>query len=107
MNRLYRRSNPSVPTCCESLEHRLSCPRSSYMFWMARSLMWSTARNCVKCDRFWTPMIEELKKLKVFVSSVQNELEDERLIVQNLLNTDPFLWALAKILIVSASLKVC
>lgn len=38
-------------------------------------------------------MIEELNKLKVFVSSVQNELEDERLIVQNLLNTDPFLSA--------------
>lgn len=30
-------------------------------------------------------------KLRVFVSSVQNELEDERLIVQNLLNTDSFL----------------
>ncbi|PKN28379.1 MAG: ATP-dependent DNA helicase [Deltaproteobacteria bacterium HGW-Deltaproteobacteria-21] len=30
-------------------------------------------------------------KLQVFVSSVQKELEDERLIVQNLLNTDPFL----------------
>jgi len=30
-------------------------------------------------------------KLRVFVSSVQNELEDERLIVQNLLNTDTFL----------------
>ena len=30
---------------------------------------------------------------KVFVSSVQKELEDERLIVQNLLNTDPFLSA--------------
>jgi len=30
-------------------------------------------------------------KLHVFVSSVQKELEDERLIVQNLLNTDPFL----------------
>ena len=30
--------------------------------------------------------------LRVFVSSVQNELEDERLIVQNLLNTDPFLF---------------
>lgn len=29
--------------------------------------------------------------VRVFVSSVQNELEDERLIVQNLLNTDPFL----------------
>jgi ATP-dependent DNA helicase RecG len=38
-------------------------------------------------------MIEELQKLKVFVSSVQNELEDERLIAQNLLNTDPFLSA--------------
>jgi predicted HTH transcriptional regulator len=32
-------------------------------------------------------------KLRVFVSSVQKELEDERLIVQNLLNTDPFLSA--------------
>jgi ATP-dependent DNA helicase RecG len=31
--------------------------------------------------------------MKVFVSSVQNELEDERLIVRNLLNTDPFLSA--------------
>jgi hypothetical protein len=30
-------------------------------------------------------------KLSVFVSSVQKELEDERLIVQNLLNTDAFL----------------
>ncbi|MEW6664853.1 MAG: helix-turn-helix domain-containing protein [Thermodesulfobacteriota bacterium] len=30
-------------------------------------------------------------KFQVFVSSVQKELEDERLIVQNLLNTDPFL----------------
>ncbi|HEX6902624.1 MAG TPA: helix-turn-helix domain-containing protein [Thermoanaerobaculia bacterium] len=30
-------------------------------------------------------------KLRVFVSSVQKELEDERLIVQNLINTDPFL----------------
>ncbi len=30
-------------------------------------------------------------KLRVFVSSVQKELEDERLIVQNLVNTDPFL----------------
>lgn len=30
---------------------------------------------------------------KVFVSSVQKELEDERLIIQNLLNTDPFLSA--------------
>jgi ATP-dependent DNA helicase RecG len=30
-------------------------------------------------------------KLNVFVSSVQKELEDERVIVQNLLNTDPFL----------------
>ncbi|MGI8782614.1 MAG: ATP-binding protein [Acidobacteriota bacterium] len=29
--------------------------------------------------------------LRVFVSSVQKELEDERLIVQNLVNTDPFL----------------
>ena len=33
--------------------------------------------------------------LRVFVSSVQKELEDERLIVQNLVNTDPFLAALA------------
>lgn len=32
-------------------------------------------------------------KLRVFVSSVQKELEDERLIVQNLLNTDVFLSA--------------
>ena len=32
-------------------------------------------------------------KLHVFVSSVQKELEDERLIVQNLLNTDTFLSA--------------
>lgn len=32
-------------------------------------------------------------KLPVFVSSVQKELEDERLIIQNLLNTDPFLSA--------------
>lgn len=31
--------------------------------------------------------------LRVFVSSVQKELEDERLIVQNLVNTDPFLSA--------------
>jgi len=31
------------------------------------------------------------RKLAVFVSSVQKELEDERLIVQNLLNTDSFL----------------
>ena len=31
--------------------------------------------------------------LRVFVSSVQKELEDERLIVQNLINTDPFLSA--------------
>jgi hypothetical protein len=30
-------------------------------------------------------------KLRIFVSSVQKELEDERLIVQNLLNTDSFL----------------
>jgi len=30
-------------------------------------------------------------KLHVFVSSVQQELEDERLIVQNLIQTDPFL----------------
>ena len=32
-------------------------------------------------------------RLRVFVSSVQKELEDERLIVQNLVNTDPFLSA--------------
>jgi predicted HTH transcriptional regulator len=32
-------------------------------------------------------------KLRLFVSSVQKELEDERLIVQNLVNTDPFLSA--------------
>jgi len=32
-------------------------------------------------------------KLCVFVSSVQKELEDERLIVQNLMNTDGFLSA--------------
>ncbi len=32
-------------------------------------------------------------KVRVFVSSVQNELEDERLIVQNLVNTDAFLAA--------------
>jgi len=31
------------------------------------------------------------QRLRVFVSSVQKELEDERLIVQNLLNTDTFL----------------
>lgn len=33
------------------------------------------------------------ERLKIFVSSVQKELEDERLIVQNLLNTDVFLSA--------------
>ncbi len=33
------------------------------------------------------------ENLNVFVSSVQKELEDERVIVQNLLNTDPFLAA--------------
>ncbi len=33
------------------------------------------------------------EKLRVFVSSAQRELEDERVIVQNLLNTDPFLSA--------------
>jgi predicted HTH transcriptional regulator len=33
------------------------------------------------------------QKLNVFVSSVQKELEDERVIVQNLLNTDAFLSA--------------
>jgi predicted HTH transcriptional regulator len=32
-----------------------------------------------------------MSKLRVFVSSVQKELEDERLIVQNLINTDTFL----------------
>ena len=32
-------------------------------------------------------------KLNIFVSSVQKELEDERVIVQNLLSTDPFLSA--------------
>lgn len=32
-----------------------------------------------------------MAELKVFVSSVQKELEDERLIVQNLILTDPFL----------------
>ena len=32
-----------------------------------------------------------MPELKVFVSSVQKELEDERLIVQNLIQTDPFL----------------
>ncbi len=32
-------------------------------------------------------------KLRIFVSSVQKELENERLIVQNLVNTDPFLSA--------------
>lgn len=31
--------------------------------------------------------------LRIFVSSVQKELEDERLIIQNLVNTDPFLSA--------------
>jgi len=31
--------------------------------------------------------------VRIFVSSVQKELEDERLIVQNLVNTDPFLSA--------------
>jgi predicted HTH transcriptional regulator len=34
-----------------------------------------------------------MSKLRVFISSVQKELEDERLIVQNLVNTDPFLSA--------------
>jgi len=33
------------------------------------------------------------EKLRLFASSVQKELEDERLIVQNLVNTDPFLSA--------------
>ena len=33
------------------------------------------------------------QQLRVFVSSVQKELEDERVIVQNLLNTDAFLAA--------------
>jgi hypothetical protein len=32
-------------------------------------------------------------ELRVFVTSVQNELEDERLMVQSLLNTDSFLSA--------------
>jgi ATP-dependent DNA helicase RecG len=32
-------------------------------------------------------------KLNIFVSSVQKELEDERVIIQNLLSTDPFLAA--------------
>ena len=31
-----------------------------------------------------------MPELRVFVSSVQEELEDERLIVQNLIQTDPF-----------------
>ncbi len=34
-----------------------------------------------------------MDRLRVFVSSVQRELEDERLVVQNLINTDPFLQA--------------
>ncbi|MCG6536711.1 MAG: DUF4062 domain-containing protein, partial [Syntrophales bacterium LBB04] len=34
-----------------------------------------------------------VEKLFLFVSSVQKELEDERLIIQNLVNTDPFLSA--------------
>ena len=34
-----------------------------------------------------------MSKLRVFISSVQKELEDERLIVQNLVNTDSFLSA--------------
>jgi ATP-dependent DNA helicase RecG len=34
-----------------------------------------------------------IPKLSIFVSSVQKELEDERLIIQNLVNTDPFLSA--------------
>jgi predicted HTH transcriptional regulator len=34
-----------------------------------------------------------MSKVRIFVSSVQKELEDERLIVQNLINTDPFLSA--------------
>ena len=34
-----------------------------------------------------------IKTLRIFVSSVQKELEDERLIVQNLVSTDPFLSA--------------
>jgi predicted HTH transcriptional regulator len=37
--------------------------------------------------------MDTMTKLRVFVSSVQKELEDERVIVQNLLNTDPFLAA--------------
>jgi predicted HTH transcriptional regulator len=35
----------------------------------------------------------KMDKLRIFVSSVQKELEDERLIVQNLVNTDLFLSA--------------
>ncbi len=38
-------------------------------------------------------MIPDSMLLRIFVSSVQKELEDERLIVQNLVNTDPFLSA--------------
>jgi len=36
---------------------------------------------------------DSMSMLRVFVSSVQKELEDERVIVQNLLNTDSFLTA--------------
>lgn len=38
-------------------------------------------------------MTPDSMSLRIFVSSVQKELEDERLIVQNLVNTDPFLSA--------------
>jgi ATP-dependent DNA helicase RecG len=34
-----------------------------------------------------------MKSLGIFISSVQKELEDERLIIQNLVNTDAFLSA--------------
>jgi len=34
-----------------------------------------------------------MKKLHIFVSSVQKELGDERIVIQNLVNTDPFLSA--------------
>ena len=39
------------------------------------------------------PVPAVTRELRVFVSSVQKELEDERLIVHNLLTTDPFLSA--------------
>lgn len=41
----------------------------------------------------WRKEAVKTTKLRVFVSSVQRELEDERLIAQNLLNTDSFLSA--------------